>query len=74
MGDFTKLIRRNTPEPNPPKKETKQAKDDRIIVGFRLTKAQWEDLNHYLVDKRTSMQAVVTEALAEFFKNRGLQF
>ena len=37
-----------------------------------VSKEQWERLQHLCIAEDTSVQAVVSEALADWFKKRGL--
>ena len=42
------------------------------LAACRVSKAQWERLQHLCIAEDTSVQAVVSEALADWFKKRGL--
>jgi hypothetical protein len=53
-----------------PRKEADNA--ERLLLACRVNRVQWERIQRLCIDERTSIQAVLTEALDDWFKKRGL--
>jgi hypothetical protein len=70
-ADFSSFVRsrRTAEEPAPVKKPNTSGQK---LAACRVSKEQWERLQHLCIAEDTSVQAVVSEALADWFKKRGL--
>jgi hypothetical protein len=70
-ADFSSFVRtrKTADEPAPPKRGNTEHQK---LAACRLSRARWERLQHLCIAEETSVQAVVSEALADWFKKRGL--
>ncbi len=72
-ADFSSFVRTKKstfePAPVPAKNATPGGQK---LAACRVSRAQWERLQHLCIAEDTSVQAVVSEALADWFKKRGL--
>lgn len=72
-ADFSSFVRTKkatADEPAPAKRANNAIQQK--LAACRVSKTQWERLQHLCIAEDTSVQAVVSEALADWFKKRGL--
>jgi hypothetical protein len=61
-----------TPEAPAPKAD--KPKSDMMTVSYRVKPDRWARLVAYRTAERTSLQAVIDDALGKYFEARGLPF
>jgi hypothetical protein len=72
-ADFSSFVRTRNPADEPKRApDRKSNTGGQKLAACRVSKAQWERLQHLCIAEDTSVQAVVSEALADWFKKRGL--
>ena len=72
-ADFSSFVRIRKAQEEPQlESERKTSTSGQKLAACRVTKTQWERLQHLCIAEDTSVQAVVSEALADWFKKRGL--
>ena len=72
-ADFSSFVRSRKPSEEPERAPVKKtAASGQKLAACRVTKAQWEKLQHYCIAEDTSVQAIVSEALEDWFRKKGL--
>jgi hypothetical protein len=72
-ADFSSFVRTRKAADEPERAPERKANaGGQKLAACRVSKAQWERLQHLCIAEDTSAQAVVSEALADWFKKRGL--
>jgi hypothetical protein len=71
-SSFSEFVqrKRETSAEREPRKDSDNAQ--RLLLACRVDRTQWERIQRLCIDERTSIQAVLTEALDDWFKKRGL--
>lgn len=54
-----------------PRDGTPKIVDEVIQTSFRLPRSRWQRLQHLVIEERSSVQAIVVEALEAAFEKRG---
>ena len=70
-ADFSSFVRKPKPE-EPERVPDKKPSAGQKLAACRVSKAQWERLQHLCIAEDTSVQAVMSVALADWFRKRGL--
>lgn len=70
---------RTKSKPTPKRPSTSNATlhavaDELIQTSFRLPRSRWQRLQHLVIEERSSVQAIVVEALEAEFEKRGKLF
>lgn len=56
------------------KKPAKAGPEEVVQVAYRLPRTRWAKLRNLATNERSSVQAIITEALEAHFKRAGLPF
>ncbi|MBV8361076.1 MAG: hypothetical protein JO189_24535 [Deltaproteobacteria bacterium] len=71
-ADFSSFVRKRKTDESERIPDKKANTVGQKLAACRVSKAQWERLQHLCIAEDTSVQAVVSEALADWFRKRGL--
>jgi hypothetical protein len=72
--DFSRFVKHHKDAQEEPAPARAGNSSGQKLVAGRVTKAQWERLRHYCIANDTSVQTIISEALADWFRQRGLQW
>jgi hypothetical protein len=61
-------------KPKRGRKASIQSAEELVQLGFRLPRSRWSRLHEAAIHDRSSVQAIVVEALERHFSARGLKF
>jgi hypothetical protein len=70
-ADFSSFVKNRKAEEQP-ETERKGGRADEKLITARVTRQQWERLQHLCIAEDTSIQDIITEAPADWVHKHGL--